>query len=163
MLDDLGLEALLLLKALGAVLGPCFALWLGNGGCGKKNKKSVHCRDIVIESQGELYQKPHITDVASAEVEVHVLHLAGPTGRSSFSYALHGILTGDILTFNALDISRAKSSEGPLMFGPGNASGTNGSLDVDKWGASRGATLSEGNPLRSLGRSHDDGRKRQAG
>lgn len=36
MLDDLGLEALLLLEALGAVFGPCFALWLRDGGCGKE-------------------------------------------------------------------------------------------------------------------------------
>lgn len=42
-LDDLGLEAVLLLEALGAVFGPCLALWLRNGGYEKREIVSASC------------------------------------------------------------------------------------------------------------------------
>lgn len=43
MLDDLSLEAFLVLEALGAVFGPCFALWLWNGGYEKQGGLLVSC------------------------------------------------------------------------------------------------------------------------
>ena len=51
-------------------------------------------------------------------------------------------------TFNALDVSRAKASKGPLVLGARNACGTDGPLNVDNGGAGRRATLAGRHPFR---------------
>jgi hypothetical protein len=61
------------------------------------------------------------------------------------------------LTFNSLDLARAKAGVRPLVLGAGDARRSHRTLDVDDRGARGGATLARGESLGGGCRRHDCG------